>query len=578
MRTLIVAALACLYIAAAATAPAAERVEAAPDAPTFPVDHINEGLPALEPEPHLGTPQATLEHFVRAVRGHHFLDAAHALDLRFVDIGPGGGVQAADLARKLGYLLRSSQLPDWSSVPDTPDARVHASEPNQSTTFARRTIHLGDLPLDGHKIPISLQRFRLPDDTAVWLFSPFTVEHIEALYAANGPGLIERLLPSDLRIEILNGVAPWEWAILLVLLALAVGLAWLVQKAMRPLVDHISWPRPRFVVREIAGPFTLAVAAAGFYFAATRLLPLAGPVTGMVDGAARLALFALSTWFVLRLISAVLRDLRNAYVTPLDLEHHAYRQLKTQARVAERIVVVLAFVVAVALALSSLEVFDNLGLSLLVSAGAFTVLLSFAAQPLLGNLIAGIQIAATKPVQIGDVVEYEGHWARVEDITFTYTVFRTWTEKRLIVPHLYLLDRPLQNWSKHDETITRVIALYCDHRIDVDALRKRYKEVLEGDERWTGQNLLVEVNDIREDAVEVWCWVSGKDSSSSWALHNDVREQLLRWLQTEAGGRYLPRQRMIFPEGLPTEIEHEAPEARPETSEHDDAKGHPEAA
>ncbi|HEX6144791.1 MAG TPA: mechanosensitive ion channel domain-containing protein [Geminicoccaceae bacterium] len=577
MRNLIVAALACLYIATAATAAAAERVEAAPDAPTFPVDQINEGLPALDPEPHLATPQATLEHFIRAVRGHHFLDAAHALDLRFVDIGP-GGVGAADLARKLGYLLNSSELPDWSSVPDTPDARVHASEPNESTTFARRTIHLGDLPLDGHKIPVNLQRFRLPDDTAVWLFSPFTVEHIDALYAANGPGVLERLLPADVRLQVLDGVALWEWAVLALLLVFAWALARLVTKVLRVLVDHMSWPRPRFVVREIARPFALAFGVGVFYASSTYLLPLAGPLTAVVDTLALMVLLATGTWLVLRLVSALLRDLRDAYVTPLDLERHDARQLKTQARVAERVIVVLAFVILVALALSYLEVFDNLGLSLLASAGALTVLLSFAAQPLLGNLVAGIQIAATKPVQIGDVVEYEGHWARVEDITFTYTVFRTWTEKRLIVPHLYLLDRPLQNWSKHDETITRVIALYCDHRIDVDALRKRYKEVLEGDERWTGQNLLVEVNDIREDAVEVWCWVSGKDSSSSWALHNDVREQLLRWLQTEAGGRYLPRQRMIFPEGLPTEIEHEAPEARPETSEHDDAKGHPEAA
>lgn len=114
-----------------------------------------------------------------------------------------------------------------------------------------------------------------------------------------------------------------------------------------------------------------------------------------------------------------------------------------------------------------------------------------------------------------------------------------------------------------------------------DALRVRYKEVLEGDERWTGDNLLVEVNDVKEDGVEIWCWVSGKDSSSSWALHNDVREELLKWLQREADGRYLPRSRLIFPEGVPTgdeEQDRHDPSRRPADPSSDGAKGHPEAA
>jgi small-conductance mechanosensitive channel len=563
------------------TQPAAEeRVKAAPDAPTFPVDEINPGLPAFEGLPHLATPQATLEHFLRAVRAQHFLDAAHALDLRYVEAGS-GGVEAAELASKLGYLLKSGELLDWGAVPDTPDARVRANDPNQSTTFARRTVTLGDLPLDGHKIPINLQRFRLPDDTAVWLFSPFTVEHIDALYEAHGPGILERQIPMDLRLQIFEGVVLWEWAVLALLLIAAVALSWLMQKVMRAIVNWLRWPRVRFVVREVAWPLSLAVGVGGFYALSLYLLPLAGPVTTKVDGLALLMLLALATWFVLRLVSAVLRDLRDVYVTPLDLERHEARQFKTQARIAERIIVVLAFVVAVAIALSYLEVFDNLGISLLASAGALTVILSFAAQPLLGNLIAGIQIATTKPIRIGDVVEYEGNWARVEDITFTYTVLRTWTEKRLIVPHLYLLDRPLQNWSMEDETITRIIRLFCDHRIDVDALRGRYKEVLEEDERWTGDNLLVEVNDVKEDGVEIWCWVSGKDSSSSWALHNDVREELLKWLQSEADGRYLPRSRLIFPEGVPTgdeEQDRHEPPRQPADPSSDDAKGHPEAA
>ena len=553
---------------------AAERVTAAPDAPAFPVEEINPGLKPLMPGPHLATPQATLEHFVREVGRQTYGAAAHALDLRFLPADE-QAERAPELARQLAYLLKSQELVDWSEVPDRPDARVTADGPGDSATFGRRTIQLGELELDGHAIPINLQRFKLPDGTAVWLFSPFTVEHVAALYEQHGPGVLVRSLPSDLQLEILEGVAVWEWGVLLVLLAAAWFLGRSLHGTMRA-IEHRAGPRLRFVTHEIATPAALAVAATAFHLTSTNLLPLAGRVTAKLDILTLIVTLVLVTWFVLRLISALLRQLTATYVTPLSEERHEARQIKTQARIAERVMVVLAGVAAIAGALAYLGVFDSLGLSLLASAGAVTVILSFAAQPLLGNLIAGIQIAASKPIRIGDVVEYEGHWARVEDITFTYSVFRTWTEKRLIVPHIYLLDKPLQNWSKHDETITRIIQLFCDHQIDVDALREHYEQVLDGDPRWTGSNRLVEVNEVNVDGVEIWCWVSGRNSSESWSLHNDVREQLLKWLQGAAGGRYLPKRRLIIDqedEARPAARDQPEPEPKP-----DQSSGHPEAA
>ncbi len=67
----------------------------------------------------------------------------------------------------------------------------------------------------------------------------------------------------------------------------------------------------------------------------------------------------------------------------------------------------------------------QLGTSILASAGIAGIILGFAAQRTLGNLLAGIQIALSQPILIDDVVIVEGEFGRIEDITLTFVAVRT---------------------------------------------------------------------------------------------------------------------------------------------------------
>ncbi len=62
----------------------------------------------------------------------------------------------------------------------------------------------------------------------------------------------------------------------------------------------------------------------------------------------------------------------------------------------------------------------------MASAGLAGLAVGAAAQPALKSLIAGIQMALTEPIRIGDYVVIEGESGRVEDIKMTYVVIRTW--------------------------------------------------------------------------------------------------------------------------------------------------------
>src|SRR5437762_11568945 len=72
---------------------------------------------------------------------------------------------------------------------------------------------------------------------------------------------------------------------------------------------------------------------------------------------------------------------------------------------------------------------------LLASSAVLGIIVGFASQRTLGNFVAGLLIAITQPVRIGDRVDYGGESGVIEDIGLTYTFIRTTDQARLVVPN-----------------------------------------------------------------------------------------------------------------------------------------------
>ena len=107
----------------------------------------------------------------------------------------------------------------------------------------------------------------------------------------------------------------------------------------------------------------------------------------------------------------------------------------------------MVIIVTVAAALMTFDAVKQYGVSLIASAGAAGIVVGLAARPVLTNLIAGIQLAITQPIRIGDAVIVENEWGWVEEITGTYVVIKVWDWRRLVVPLSYFLEKPFQNWT-----------------------------------------------------------------------------------------------------------------------------------
>src|SRR5690606_7437358 len=109
-----------------------------------------------------------------------------------------------------------------------------------------------------------------------------------------------------------------------------------------------------------------------------------------------------------------------------ELMNYSHRKARTKFELIERILNVIIFTGALALVLMTFKNVRQIGSTLLASAGVLGLIIGIAAQKSLGALFAGIQIAISQPIRIGDVVLVEKEYGIIGEITLTYVVVNSW--------------------------------------------------------------------------------------------------------------------------------------------------------
>lgn len=218
------------------------------------------------------------------------------------------------------------------------------------------------------------------------------------------------------------------------------------------------------------------------------------------------------------------------------------RKATTQINLLQRVVTFIILIISIAAALMTIPGVRSYGTSLLASAGVAGIVLGFAAQQTLANVLAGIQIAVTQPLRYDDAVVIDGEWGWVEETTLTYIVVRLWDRRRLVVPISQLLQRSFQNWTRSSSTIIGTVYLYLDYRADVDGIRAAQTSALDETSLWDGDVNVVQIIDTTETTMVVRSLVSAKDSPTTWDLRCYLRERLIGYLR-ERQPAALPRRR-----------------------------------
>lgn len=272
-------------------------------------------------------------------------------------------------------------------------------------------------------------------------------------------------------------------------------------------------------------------------------LKFAKPAQETADGFVGSSLILITAWTISRFINILSRTLQTR-LQEGDTSLHA-RGVRTQVIVLRRVINIIVFIMAGALILTQFEVLRRVGMSLLASAGVAGVVIGLAAQKTISNVLAGIQLALTQPIRIGDTVIVEGEWGFIEEINLTYIVVKVWDLRRLVVPVHHFLDRPFQNWTKVSPDLLGTIYLYADYSTPVDKVREELERFVKDRDDWDGKAAGLVVTNVTESTLEIRALISAKDATDQWSLRCAVREHLVAFLRDLEGGKYLPKQRIV---------------------------------
>ncbi|PWR07085.1 mechanosensitive ion channel protein MscS, partial [Micromonospora acroterricola] len=259
-----------------------------------------------------------------------------------------------------------------------------------------------------------------------------------------------------------------------------------------------------------------------------------------------LGVIATTAWLVASLLVVVEDTALARFRVDVPNNRHA-RRVRTQVVMLRRLTIAVIVILAVGVMLMTFPSVRGIGAGVLTSAGVVGVVAALAAQSLLGNVFAGLQLAFSDAVRLDDVVVVEGEWGRIEELTLSYVVVQIWDDRRLILPTSYFTSKPFQNWTRTEAAVLGTAEFDVDWAVPVQTMREELRRLVESTELWDGRVCVLQVTDATGGTVRVRALVSAADAGSLWDLRCLVREHLVAWirdnrptamprLRTELGG------------------------------------------
>lgn len=496
------------------------------------------GLPDPPTDLDRSTPSETIQLFQTATERGQFERAAYALDLRRI-AKEEQATSGPELALQLRFVL-DRLLPLEASI-------VSNEEAGNPDDGAGREL-LGEMHVDELKVPVELQLVPDGKGGAVWLFSANTVRSIAVLYERIGPGWLGRHAPAwSFRLSIL-GLALWQLLALMVVLAVAIAVAWLAATVTLVVAQRIARrtnnPWDDAVLARLRAPSATLLTIMLFDLG-LALVKLTNQAELRLNRVVQFVAILAATWFVVRVIRALasvaLTQIERDSTTVDGVVLHGRR---SRVGLSRQVAVFVAYFVGLALGLMQFESVRQIGVSLLASAGVVGVVVGIAAQKSVANLLAGIQISWAQPFRIGDQVKISDDVGWIEEVTFTYVAMKTWDGRRRMFPITYFTDNQFENWSRTDASKIAIVTLHADYSLPVDELRGEVKQWLETDPDWDHGAFGLVVLEANEFAMVLRLIASAPNAGRAFDLGCRMRERLVGYLQTTEQGRYLPRRRV----------------------------------
>jgi len=194
----------------------------------------------------------------------------------------------------------------------------------------------------------------------------------------------------------------------------------------------------------------------------------------------------------------------------------------TRLRLLRRLIFVLIIVIGLALALMQFAAVKRTAAGVLASSAVLGLIIGFAARQTLANLIAGILLAITQPIRIGDLVQFEGNMGVVEDVRLSYTYVRAEDNRRIIVPNERLASSTIENFTIIDPGVEVEVTI----GLPLDADPNRALEALND----LGE---VEVSAVEKDGYQILIRTHAEHPDQRRAITARIRAACVERLRRE---------------------------------------------
>ena len=498
----------------------------------FPVDSLNTGLGATPDAVKRLTPRDSVRSFLELTKQQDFSAAAHILNLSELSAAE-QREEGAELARQLAAVLRRGEWIDPSDLSGRRDAAIEdLSGQNPQAGQPRRNLQIASLRAEGQIYDIRLARYRVGEEDPVWLITPDSVSPIPQLYEQYGPSWVEEHVPQRFKASF-GRLQVWEWIAIPIFLLGIGGVGWLVHRFVGLATQWLPSGAPSIFAGQIKTP----TAFVAMTLVAQLLLNYVVSFSAVATTTFRILLISILAWGIgliaLRFVDVLLLKLKRRLVGDIDdTKTRDERRLLTSLYAMRRGVILVTVVAVTIYILAQISLFETLGMTLLASASILTVLLGIAGQAVLGNILASFQVSLAKPIRIGDLVTFEGHWCYVEGIFYTFIRLRTWDERRLVVPVQYFTAKPFENLSVKTAKMYRMIELTLHLNADIECLREKFKEFAEAEQNVIEHHKLsCFVTAQTEAGQKVTFYLMTSEPFAGWEAEMNVREKLLGFIR-----------------------------------------------
>lgn len=140
----------------------------------------------------------------------------------------------------------------------------------------------------------------------------------------------------------------------------------------------------------------------------------------------------------------------------------------TRLRFVRRLIYAAILLIGVAVAVTQFPGINRLAASVLASGAIVAAIVGFAARQTLANLVAGIMLTVTQPLRVGDWVAFEDNYGVVEDVRLNYTILRTASDQRIVIPNERLAGGVLRNDTLAVDRIGFDVAVWVPPEVDAD--------------------------------------------------------------------------------------------------------------